>query len=204
MEKIHGRQRARWKEHGRQGTSSRGDHLFHLILKYGLVPVKIKERSQKSVKIEPFFVQALRSTRLETYDQSERGERHRYDIATYICSKIHDRTSDILRAPVGNTPQKIDTPNGIDRKSLRWIAYIEYFTYHRAIGCETVLEFSSYPLLHRIHKRNVSEILLCRIDISLASHCNIISIIVITPRYVNCKITCSTYYRVFNEIESLK
>ncbi|EGI70533.1 hypothetical protein G5I_00734 [Acromyrmex echinatior] len=78
-----------------------------------------RTHSQRSVvKIEPFFVRTLRSTRLETYDSSEKGERHRYDIATYICSKIHDRSSDILRAPVGNTPQKIVTSKELNERLL--------------------------------------------------------------------------------------
>jgi len=48
-------------------------------------------------------------------------------VTTYTCLKIHDRTPDIPRAPVDNTPQKTGMRNGIDRKSLRRIAYVEYF-----------------------------------------------------------------------------
>lgn len=111
----------------RERAHGKSDHLFHSILKYGLPREDKRTRSRSAVKIEPFFAQPLRSTRLETYDSSGRGERHRYDSDVHTCSKIHDRMPDIPRAPVGNTPQKTGTPNGIDRKSLRRIANVEYF-----------------------------------------------------------------------------
>ena len=75
------------REHGRQGASSRGDHLFHSILKYGLAPVKIKELASREAPLEDralfragVKIDEIRNVRLV----SERGERHRY-----VYSDVH-------------------------------------------------------------------------------------------------------------------